>query len=247
MTDTTNEPRFNDDASTGPDPVEASDRSDYGIKWEEGDALPLAAPRKKKRLTGSMAKKSKAQRETGFKFTLQYTLDEDGNQTEAIVRIVSVFDPEMLGAMPKALSAKIIQINQERARRQAAQQGNPQGQEQVNTATVLRELGRTKEMATAYCVAGFIDPKVYMTREAAEAQGGVFVDDIAYEDRAIFMAICEQGVGAIGNDVLSPFSGESSVALEGLEVSDPLAGEDAESDSPDTDEAPMPRLVAVDN
>lgn len=193
-------------------PPSASDVSDLTVDWGDEDPLIQTQP-KRKRLSPSIARKAHEDRTRGWTFTLNHTRDEDGQPTEALVRRVNMMDKDMLASLPKAIQQKLFELQIERARRQ---QKNEKEQA-LNVSTVVRELGRTRETANAFVIAGFIEPKVYATEAEAVRNDGVWVEDIDVSDRLIFMAACE-GSWEDAVAVLTPFRAELPGDVEGREA-----------------------------
>lgn len=218
----------------------ASDEFDWDDLTPEPGAVPVPAKKARKKLTPQRAKGYTERKKSGFWFLLQHTRDEDGEPMEALVHRINFLDRETLIHLPKAVQTRLININVERMRKRGEVT-----RDSLTPQMFVREMGRSREMADAYVCAGFVDPKVYPTKEEAELMGGVWVEDIDVADRMIFSAVCE-GSWEDALTVLTPFSDRPDVDAEPGETVGPVPGEAPEPDDPFGDEAPLPPIVLVE-
>jgi hypothetical protein len=190
------------------------------------ESIPDARP-KAQILSPDMIRRAKQQDEKGWEFTLMGTVDENGNASKAVVRRVSMWDKaHFMTYLPNRLHKRYEQLTDEM-----------QQQRQDPDAEDARR--RALEQASMYVVAGFISPRVYDSRPAAEANNGVFVGDIHAGDRLRFMGACEGG-NESAVLALRPFSGQQVVDVSANEagetvsapVSKPVSGAGANSFGP---------------
>jgi len=214
---------------------------DLIISQEELEKLNPIPATPRKRLTRQRAKQYQQVKAQGFIFTLNHTLDEDGKPMDAVVRRVTFADKEFFHGLPKSIQNQLINLNLERVRRQ--RETTP---ETITPSTFMRQLGSTREMANAYCIAGFVDPRVYATEADADRFDGVWVEDIDVNDRMVFLGVCE-GSWEDARSVLTPFLEQSPRSVATGETVPNVSRETPESDDPFAGEAELPRLVPVEN
>lgn len=210
-------------------PEAATPLDDLMIDWgdeKKGEAPEPPKPNKQKTVpfTRAKAKEAKAQEDRGFLFTLLNTRDPETHLPMTIrVRRVNMLDSATMGHLPRAIQAKLLELQAERARMQAkyAEMGPD---EKLDASTILRELHRTKEMANAYMMAGSMEPRVYATEQEADQKGGAWINEIHELDRMTFMGVCD-GAWEDAVSVLTPFPEQSA--------RDVATGE-AREDSPET-------------
>ena len=145
-----------------------------------------AAPRTPTRLNPASLRARRANRERGFVFVLEETLDEDGNPSSARVRMPSLFDAQTLASLPDELRQEVFKLVE-------AVEGNPamaEDRAELSVTEVAKYLGSVAHLVNAYCIAGFIEPRCYATAEEADARGGVWTDDIEFNDRMRFFEFC---------------------------------------------------------
>lgn len=210
---------------------------EFLLDEEARESIP-DSPKPRAKLTRGRAKAFSERKKNGYWFLLQHTRDEDNNPMEALVYRVNFLDKEVLGHLPRQIRNKLLNLQIERAKRQGDNRPD------LTPDNLVRELSRTREMADAYCCAGFIEPKVYMTESEAELMDGVWVEDIDISDRMIFSAICE-GSFEDALRLLTPFSGESEGPVGLSETESDVSGATPESDDQVADDAPLPELVLV--
>jgi hypothetical protein len=214
----------------------------FGTDWDdlipEKGAIPEPEKPQRKKLTRSRAKAYQDRKRKGFWFTLQHTRDEDNEPMVALVHRVNFLDKDTLGHLPKAIANKLLSMNVERARRRS------EGPPQINEKTLLREMGKSREMSDAYVCAGFVEPRVYMTEAEADLMGGVWVEDIDVADRMVFLAVCE-GSWEDALTVLTPFLDETDGPVEAGEAEPPVPGPTPVPDDLPAEDDPIPPLVLV--
>lgn len=118
----------------------------------------------------------------------------------AVVRLVSLADRSLVGTLPTEVRQVVDRIYNTNV-----PQNIPDSE---RTEHILH---RAQEVASAYCVAGFVDPKVCWRREDA-SDGVMWVGAIALHDRQEFMRICESE-DVIAARRLKPFLDEPAPAL----------------------------------
>lgn len=213
--------------------------------WEEliEDAPIQAKPVSFTPLTRTVARGRREREAAGYIFPLYNTLDDDGNPTSARVRRINIMDRAVIGSLPKKLQGELLDAQAERAKVQRElKQKHDNGQKIDFTNVVLREMHRNGELAKLYAVAGFIEPRVYMTEKEAELSGGVWVEDIDNADLMAYMAACDGQREAVA--LLTPFRQEHAGPVPDREVGPDLSGPDAEPDSPDQDD-PLPPIIPL--
>lgn len=146
-------------------------------------------PRKPTRLSSGTARKRRQERTATKEFVLEATLDDDGNPTSALVRKPNIFDADELQKLPKHMQAKIFELidETELAEGTSTEEDDGEGRSLMEFAQAF---GSASEMADAYCVAGFVEPRCYADADEADAQGGVWVKDIDFQDRIAFLTYC---------------------------------------------------------
>jgi hypothetical protein len=119
---------------------------------------------------------------------LHQTSIERGEPTYAEVRIVNLTDKALLGSMPTGVRKLVERLffageaNQRGAKNKVAENRMRQG------------LRRLEEIGHAYAVAGFVEPRMVLTQEEAEADpDAIWVgsDLIKLHDMTEFSRICE--------------------------------------------------------
>lgn len=246
------------DVDGGPEPIPSAspisderfdaepERNPEEALWAQiaSEVDAATTPKRGKRLNPTLAKKIKQREDIGYEFVLLNTLDDDGNPATARVRRINVLDRAVIGALPKAMGQKVLEAQIERARAQQELRNRVKAGERPDlTKVILREMYRNEELADAYVIAGFIDPRVYATEEEADQKGGVWVEAINQADRTAYMAACEGQKEAVG--LLAPFreEPEGPVADRGtmpdVPRQDPIGQAEAE-------DGPFPKLVAID-
>jgi hypothetical protein len=198
------------------------------------------------RLDPAKLRAKKAREREGYDFILHATTDDEGHPTIVRVRRPSLFDADELLALPTDLQNAIFTMIEETEQAEGKQAESDEGDAQLARERSLRETfqqyGNVGEMAKAYCLLGFLEPRCYATAEEADANGGVWVRDIEMEDRIAFLNHCTETLREASATVV-PFRGRPDGAVDprpaGAAVSGP--GE-PEPDFEDAAEAPRPGL-----
>lgn len=139
--------------------------------------------RRPRRFNPAVARKRRQERNATFEFVLENTLDEEGNPTSALCRKPNIFDAEELLQLPKHIQGEVFQLIEET---QKAEGEFQQSGKDPSLSEMAEQYGSLTTMADAACLAGFIDPRLYATEEEADANGGVWVKDIDFQDRMAF-------------------------------------------------------------
>jgi hypothetical protein len=192
-------PAVYDDGERGWDEVPEAERVDAEVVSFDpfADDDPGTKGKKAKRLSSRTARARAEREEKGWIFTLTRTVDDDGDPQEAHVRRVTMLDRTMIGALPRSMQTRLIELT-------SGRDNTPT--KEMTPQQLMRRMGRGEELADAYCVAGFLDPKVYATLEEAETYDGVWVKDIDIADRFAFMNACD-AVSEEAMAKLKPFPG----------------------------------------
>ena len=109
----------------------------------------------------------------------------------------------------------------------------------LSSANIAAQFGSIAHVVDAYCLIGFIEPRVYATTEEADAKGGVWVRDIEFTDRMRFFEFCSERERT-GAATALPFShgrpapavgaGPVDPALSGVGQSQPSVAPDRPAD-----------------
>lgn len=160
-------------------------------------------------LTAQTADAGEQQNEQGWVFILRATTDGDGNPQKALVRKIGLDQLLEMGTLPKGLQnqlSKLFEDSQDR--------GKKRKKNRRDFATVAKQFAESTPLANAYVLVGFIEPRVYLTKADAEANGGVHIDQIKRSDRMAFMNACD-GASEDAMERLAPFRGKPIVDVHG--------------------------------
>lgn len=153
----------------------------------------------RKRATSSIFKKMRENPHAGlFTYKLARTSLSEGYEVTAVVRFPSFADKAKIDSLPSGLRKRAADL-------MFANTSTPGRVDPVSNMD--RTTARGREVANLYCVVGFEDPKVYFTPEEADDKGGVWVEDIPFEDRWTFVRISD-GEDRLASGLVAPFSGE---------------------------------------
>lgn len=133
-----------------------------------------------------------------FTYKLSRTSLAEGREVVAVVRFPSFADKARIDALPQHLRKKAAEL-------MFSNTSTPGRVDPVSNMD--RTTSRGREVANLYCVVGFEEPRVYFTAEEADANDGVWVEDIPFEDRWTFVRISD-GEERLASGLVAPFSGE---------------------------------------
>lgn len=139
----------------------------------------------------STLRKRRIKREEGFEYILNSTTDEHDNPMPTTVRarIPDILDTTTLNSLPESLRTAIFDLTR------TVEEMDGKAKEEVEnmpTADLVKNFGDLSQMADAYVIAGFIEPRVYGTAEEADENGGAWVSDIPWADRIAFFEYCSR-------------------------------------------------------
>lgn len=198
------------------------------------DAIPPQAPtpiarRQPKRLDPKAARARRAQRNATFEFPLPNTLDEDGTPTSALARRPALLEADELRHLPDHMQQSIFKLMEQTE----AFEGMDTAGQEAQVATLARSYGSIADMADGYVLRGFVEPKVYATAEEADAEGGVWLYDIALDDRMAFFDLCTNARERAAQTA-APFRDGSVGAVPARPAGDAIPG----AGEPEPDPAP---------
>lgn len=178
---------------------EATAASSSNLPHVEGEFDSNLVDFSRKRATSSIFKKMRSNPNAGlFTYKLARTSLTEGYEVVAVVRFPSFADKARIDALPSGLRKRAAEL-------MFANTSTPGRVDPVSNMD--RTTSRGREVANLYCVVGFEDPKVYFTAEEADEKGGVWVEDIPFEDRWTFVRISD-GEDRLASGLVAPFSGE---------------------------------------
>lgn len=169
-------------------------------------------------ITRDTARRRMDQEAKGYWFLLRNTRHPDTQEPQRIyVRRVTLLDRATIGNLPRQLQERIIAITRAAATNQGDQEKIAKVQQ------VMRNLGRSEEVADAYMVAAAIEPRVYASLDEADRLGGLWVKEIDINDRHAFVAACD-GMTREAVALLTPFLGGTLVELGSRSNGQDVAG-----------------------
>lgn len=183
--------------------------------------------------------------QTGWIFDLNATLDGEGKPQQAVVRRVTIADTQMIKSLPQHVQQKLTSLLDEQAFEQSKAEnsrGHKGARKKMTTKILVNNLEDGMEIADIMCVAGFIDPKVYLTEEEAEQHSGVWVGHIHKADRLAFNRVCQADQEAIA-DRLRPFLGGPIIDVPSVAAGPEFSAEVPQPERSDQSERPMPTMV----
>lgn len=153
----------------------------------------------RKRASASIFKEIRQDPNAGlFTYRLSRTSLTKGYEVVAIVRFPSFADKARIDALPTQLRKRAADL----------MFANPTTPGRVDPVSNMdRTTARGREVANLYCVVGWVEPRVFFTAEEADSAGGVWVEDIPFEDRWTFVRISD-GEDRLAAGLVAPFSGE---------------------------------------
>jgi hypothetical protein len=150
------------------------------------------APRGPKRLDPAALRRRRQTREAGFDFTLETTLDDDGNPSVVRARLPNLLDASSLATLPADMRREVFQMIEQVETLEGNGQGSGFGDlvDGMSSDQLADAFGAIASVVDAYCVIGFVEPRCYATEEEADEQGGAWVADIEFADRMAFFNYC---------------------------------------------------------
>lgn len=142
-----------------------------------------------KRASAALFAARRGQDRSLFTMRLNRSSLEAGEDINVVVRIPNFADRAVIKDLPKDIQKKVADLMFSNAA------GTPNRFDSL--ANMDRTTKRGKEVANLYTVVGWVEPRAYFTQEEADRNGGVFVEDIPYEDRWDLVRIVD------GNDDLA--------------------------------------------
>lgn len=175
-------------------------------------------------------------REEGFEFVLHATTDDQGNPTVVRARRPDLFDADNLASLPdkhqRAVFDLITYTEQQEGKAQTADEREALAR--MGVGDMARQFGNMTQMADAYVLLGFMEPRVYATAAEADEKGGLWIKDIELADRIAFMNHVDDARGGAAEQV-STFPSGPDGAVDAGPAGTPVSGAGvAQPDHPPT-------------
>ena len=131
-----------------------------------------------------LRKRRQAEREYGVPFLLP------GDGIEVRVRLLNLHEKASLMGLPNHIREMMLRgFNEDEVIPPAGKR---------TEEDMYRIMDLEEKAVNAACIAGFVRPRVFETREEADANGGIAVDDLLLEDKkAYFALISGENKGAL--------------------------------------------------
>lgn len=164
---------------------------------------PVAA-RDDEFLTPDRARQAREQAERGFIFRLKWT------GGKAHVRRIDPTDRLVMGQLPDRMQGRVLKALTDYGQTSSAldKGGN------IVPAKVMNNLAKQEDLVNAYCIIGFLKPRLIASEADRTSDDEVVVTDIAWQDRRAFWGVCTSDEEAAANR-LEPFPDEPLSPLPG--------------------------------
>ena len=166
----------------------------------QGQAAEHIAPPEPRRLDPGALRKRRAERLATVTYVLQNTEDEP---VEVTVKRPDIFDADTIRALPTHLSASIFKLMEETRKHEGELSEDELREQPIDH--LINNYGNSSDMAEAFVLAGFVEPRAYDTPEEADREGGVWVKDVAFSDRIAFMNWCNGRAKEVTDPVAETF------------------------------------------
>jgi len=151
--------------------------------------MPTTKPKVRRGNVSDFRARRNRQPDDVFEFVLENTRDGDGNPLSVLARIPNFEDIDALAKLPSTLQAAMFEmLNTLQGVQTEVDASNATPEEAAALSRfALENLGNMVASANAWVIMGFVEPKVYMDLAEADANDGIWINDIEFPDRLAFL------------------------------------------------------------
>ncbi|MGN6033534.1 MAG: DUF7391 family protein [Thermomicrobiales bacterium] len=151
--------------------------------------MPKSNPKVRRGSASDFRARRNRQPDDVFEFVLENTRDGDGNPLSVMARIPNFEDIDALSKLPNTLQAAMFEMLEklQGAQQEIDETGAGADDAAAISRFAMENLGNMVASANAWVIMGFVEPKVYLDLDEADAKDGVWINDIEFPDRLAFM------------------------------------------------------------